>query len=79
MAHVTCPEICLKVIEFSMFNRFIFMFFTIEVAVSFPVITLSIEFQISHPGIVLETRDQELSFGTKIYGILFIIDEDISS
>ena len=24
-------------------------------------------------------RDQELSFGTKIYGIFFIIDEDISS
>ena len=27
----------------------------------------------------METRDQELSFGTKIYGIFFIIDEDISS
>ena len=27
----------------------------------------------------METRDQGLSFDTKIYGILFIIDEDISS
>ena len=27
----------------------------------------------------METRDQELSFGTEIYRILFIIDEDISS
>ena len=27
----------------------------------------------------METRDQELSFGTKIYGILFITNEDISS
>ena len=26
----------------------------------------------------MQTRDQELSFGTKKYEILFIIDEDIS-
>ena len=26
----------------------------------------------------MQTRDQELSFGTKIYDILFDIDEDIS-
>ena len=37
------------------------------------------EFQISHPGIVLETRKQELSFGTKIYGILGLSDGNISS
>ena len=52
---------------------------TTQVAVGFPVITLSIEFQISHPGTVLETREQELSFGTKIYGILGLTDGDISS
>ena len=62
-----------------MCNRFVLTFFAIQVAVSFPVITLSIEFQISHPGIVLETRDQELSFSTKIYGILGFTDWDISS
>ena len=33
----------------------------------------------SHPGIVLETREQELSFGTKICGILGLNDGDISS
>ena len=53
--------------------------FAIWVAVSFPCISRAILVQISYPGTLFKTRDQELSFGTQIYGILFIIDEDISS
>ena len=52
---------------------------TTQVVVGFPVITLSIEFKISHPGTVLETREQELSFGAKLYGFLGLTDGDISS
>ena len=52
---------------------------SVKIAVGFSVITLSIEVHFSHPGTVLETRGQELSFGTKNYGILGFIDGDISS
>ena len=45
---------------------------------SFLVITLSNKVQFSHPGTVLETRGQELSFGTKNYGILGFTDRDIT-
>ena len=53
--------------------------FANQVVFSFPCISQANEVQISYPGTLLETRDQGLSFGTKIYGVLFIIDEDISS
>ncbi len=59
-------------------NSFILVFLAIQVAVRFTVITLSKE-QISHTGTVMETREQELSFGTNIYGILGFTDGDISS
>ena len=49
-----------------------------SIAVGFPVITLSFEVQFSHPGIVLKTRGQELSFGTKNYGILGFLLIEIS-
>ena len=78
MVHYMCPQTCLFVGEIRNQNSFILTFFAFQVAVSFSVITLSIEFQISHPGIVLKTREQELSFGTKIYGILGLADGDIS-
>ena len=50
----------------------------IPVAVSFLCISQAIQVRISYQGTLLETRDQKLSFGTKIYGISFIIDGDIS-
>ena len=53
--------------------------FAKKVVFSFTCISWAIEVQITYPGTLLETRDQGLSFGTKIYGILFIIGEDISS
>jgi len=53
--------------------------FAIQLAFSFPCISRAIKVQISYPGTPLETREQELSFGTKIYGILFNTIEDISS
>ena len=42
LACVKCPQKCLKFVEFSVPNRFIWRFFEIQVAVSFPIITLSI-------------------------------------
>ena len=62
-------------LELSLILRFL----AIQVAVSFRCISWAIKVQIFYPGTLLKTRDQELSFGTKIYGNLFIIDEDISS
>ena len=78
MAHDMCPQTCLYVGELSKPTQICLTFFATQVAVSFPVITLSIEFQISHPGIVLDTREQDLSFGTKIYGIVGLTDGVIS-
>ena len=52
---------------------------SVSIAVGFPVITLSNEVQFSHSGTVLETRGQDLSFGTKNYGIFGFTDRDISS
>ena len=47
-----------------------FKVFEIQVAVSFSCISQAIKVQMFYPGTPLETRDQELSFGTKIHGIL---------
>ena len=60
-------------------KSFILSLFSIQVAFSFHCITWAILVQILYPGTLLQTRDQGLSFGTKIDGILFIIDEDTSS
>ena len=56
----------------SSFTKFV-LFFPLQGAVSFPVITLPIEFQFAHPGTVLKTKEQELPFVTKIFGILGFI------
>ena len=42
-------------------------------------VKLELQKKFTHPGTVLETREQELSFGTKNYGILGFTDGDISS
>ena len=79
--HVACvlsPQTYLKVIDLLNHYRFV-LSSAIQVEVSFPCLSWAIYVQISYPGTFLETRDQDLSFGTKIYGILFIIDGDISS
>ena len=69
MTCVMCPQTCLKASE--ILNLYSFgQSFAIPVAVSFTSISQAIEVQISYPGTLFETRDQELSFGTKIYGIL---------
>ena len=78
LACVTCPQTCLEVYEFlnchSLPEGFEF-----QGALSFPCLSWAIQVKIFYPGTLLKTRDQYLSFGTKIYGNLFIIDEDISS
>ena len=78
LAHITCPQTCLEVSKF--LNCYsLAKGFKIQGAVSFPCIYWAIKVQIYYPGTLLETRDQDLSFGTKTYGNLFIIDKDISS
>ena len=69
----TCPQICLKVKELLSCYRFT-QSFAIQVGFSCRCISWAILVQICYPGTPMETRDPELTFGTKIYEILFIIE-----
>ena len=64
--------------KFFLGKSLILSFFEIQGLFSFPCTSLANEVQISYLGTLLETRHQELSFGIKIYRILFIIFDDIS-